>query len=70
MKERLEKQPLTMNAISTHDTKRGEDARARLNVLSDIPEKWMGVTQKWREVNRSLNSLMVTRKFLHPTMNI
>ncbi len=52
MKERLEKQPLTMNAISTHDTKRGEDARARLNVLSDIPGKWMGVTQKWREVNR------------------
>ncbi|QIA09077.1 malto-oligosyltrehalose synthase [Draconibacterium halophilum] len=52
MKERLEKLPLTMNAISTHDTKRGEDARARLNVLSDMPEKWMGVTQKWREVNR------------------
>ncbi len=52
MIERLEKQPLTMNAISTHDTKRGEDARARLNVLSDIPEKWMGVTQKWRELNR------------------
>lgn len=52
MKERLEMQPMTMNVLSTHDTKRGEDARARLNVLSDIPEKWMGVTQKWREVNR------------------
>ena len=51
MKERQEKRPLTMNAISTHDTKRGEDARARLNVLSDIPEKWFGVTKKWREVN-------------------
>ncbi|HKI90075.1 MAG TPA: malto-oligosyltrehalose synthase [Draconibacterium sp.] len=52
MKERLETHPLSMNAISTHDTKRGEDARARLNVLSDIPDKWMGVTQKWREINR------------------
>ena len=51
MKDRQEKHPLTMNAISTHDTKRGEDARARLNVLSDIPEKWMGVTKIWREVN-------------------
>ena len=52
MKERLKKHPLTMNAISTHDTKRGEDARARLNVLSDIPEKWMDVTKKWWEVNQ------------------
>ncbi|HKJ43668.1 MAG TPA: malto-oligosyltrehalose synthase, partial [Sunxiuqinia sp.] len=52
MQERLEKQPLTMNAISTHDTKRGEDARARLNVLSDIPEQWMGTTRQWRKMNR------------------
>ena len=52
MKERQEKQPLTMNAISTHDTKRGEDARARLNVLSDIPEKWMDATKEWRKINQ------------------
>lgn len=54
MKERLEKQPLTMNAISTHDTKRGEDARARLNVLSDVPETWMAATKEWYELNREL----------------
>ena len=52
MKARLEKQPLTMNAISTHDTKRGEDARARLNVLSDIPETWMAATKEWYRLNR------------------
>ena len=52
MKERREMQPLTMNAISTHDTKRGEDARARLNVLSDIPETWMAATKEWYELNR------------------
>ncbi|MFW5774440.1 MAG: hypothetical protein ACOCWD_07140, partial [Tangfeifania sp.] len=52
MKERQEKQPLTMNAISTHDTKRGEDARARLNVLSDVPETWMAATKEWYELNR------------------
>ena len=29
-----------MNATSTHDTKRSEDVRARVNVLSEIPEEW------------------------------
>ena len=52
MQERQEKMPLTMNAISTHDTKRGEDARARLNVLSDIPEEWIKATKLWRELNQ------------------
>ncbi|KLT64343.1 malto-oligosyltrehalose synthase [Pedobacter sp. BMA] len=32
--------PYSMNASSTHDTKRGEDVRARLNVLTDIPKEW------------------------------
>ena len=29
-----------MNATATHDTKRGEDVRARLNVLTEMPEEW------------------------------
>lgn len=49
---RLEHWPMAMNTTSTHDTKRGEDARARLNVLSDLPSKWMEVTRTWREINR------------------
>ncbi|MDQ7950026.1 MAG: malto-oligosyltrehalose synthase, partial [Pedobacter sp.] len=40
MELRLANWPHTMNATATHDTKRGEDVRARLNVLSDIPEDW------------------------------
>ncbi len=52
MHERHEKFPLTMNAISTHDTKRGEDARARLNVLSDLPDDWITVSREWRQINR------------------
>ncbi|WP_343524207.1 malto-oligosyltrehalose synthase [Pedobacter sp.] len=32
--------PFSMNATTTHDTKRGEDVRARLNVLSDMPDEW------------------------------
>ncbi|MDX2272755.1 MAG: malto-oligosyltrehalose synthase [Cyanobacteriota bacterium] len=43
--------PLAMNSTSTHDTKRGEDARARLNVLSEIPEEWEAHLKVWREIN-------------------
>jgi (1->4)-alpha-D-glucan 1-alpha-D-glucosylmutase len=37
---RLSRQPASMTGLSTHDTKRGEDVRARLAVLSEIPETW------------------------------
>jgi (1->4)-alpha-D-glucan 1-alpha-D-glucosylmutase len=37
---RLSGQPASMTGLSTHDTKRGEDVRARLAVLSEIPETW------------------------------
>jgi (1->4)-alpha-D-glucan 1-alpha-D-glucosylmutase len=39
--------PHTMNATSTHDTKRGEDLRARLNVLSEMPEAWEVKLKQW-----------------------
>ena len=55
MKDRQTKWPLSMNATSTHDTKRGEDVRARLNVLSDMPKEWFGKVEEWREMTRSLN---------------
>jgi glycogen debranching enzyme GlgX/malto-oligosyltrehalose synthase len=41
--------PLSMTATSTHDTKRGEDVRARLAVLSEIPEQWTSFAQRMRE---------------------
>ena len=44
--------PHSMNATSTHDTKRGEDARARINVLSEIPEDWEAQLLRWSELNR------------------
>src|SRR4029077_714093 len=37
---RRRKWPGSLNASSTHDTKRSEDVRARLNVLSEIPSEW------------------------------
>jgi (1->4)-alpha-D-glucan 1-alpha-D-glucosylmutase len=51
--ERLERQPFTMNASSTHDTKRGEDTRARIDVLSEIPEEWERSLKQWSEWNSS-----------------
>jgi (1->4)-alpha-D-glucan 1-alpha-D-glucosylmutase len=46
--------PLSMNTTATHDTKRGEDARMRLNLLSAIPEEWIAAVTRWRAINRSL----------------
>ncbi|MCW5978205.1 MAG: malto-oligosyltrehalose synthase [Bryobacteraceae bacterium] len=43
--------PFTMNATSTHDTKRSEDARARINVLSEMPAAWEACLKRWRRWN-------------------
>lgn len=42
-----------MNATSTHDTKRGEDVRARLNVVSEIPDEWEKQVKIWSQINRA-----------------
>jgi (1->4)-alpha-D-glucan 1-alpha-D-glucosylmutase len=44
---RLDHWPTTMTTLSTHDTKRGEDVRARLAVLSEMPEDWAGHLRRW-----------------------
>jgi len=43
--------PHTLNATSTHDTKRSEDVRARINVLSEIPEEWEKHLNQWMRWN-------------------
>lgn len=52
MSERSERWPSALSATSTHDTKRGEDVRARLNVVSEIPGAWKAAVAKWRALNR------------------
>ncbi len=42
-----------MSATATHDTKRGEDVRARLNVLSEVPDEWHQHVRRWSEMNRT-----------------
>ena len=41
-----------MLSSSTHDTKRSEDVRARLDVLSEMPRNWAAHVMKWRRINR------------------
>ncbi len=49
MAETAQRQPNTMLTTSTHDTKRSEDVRARLAVLTEIPERWRKAVAGWLE---------------------
>jgi (1->4)-alpha-D-glucan 1-alpha-D-glucosylmutase len=44
--------PRRMLATSTHDTKRSEDLRARMSLISEIPEQWIAAVRGWSEMNR------------------
>jgi (1->4)-alpha-D-glucan 1-alpha-D-glucosylmutase len=48
--ERLRLWPLSMVTLSTHDTKRGEDVRARLNVISEAPSLWEECVGQWSKM--------------------
>ncbi|NJD69085.1 MAG: malto-oligosyltrehalose synthase [candidate division NC10 bacterium] len=50
--QRREAWPYSLLATSTHDTKRSEDVRARLNVLSEIPDEWKTCLGRWGKLNR------------------
>ncbi len=54
MIRRQKKNPYSLNATSTHDTKRGEDARMRINVLAYLPEEWKQLVQTWHRTNGHL----------------
>jgi len=49
--ERSARFPRAMLATSTHDTKRGEDVRARLNVLSELPSRWEESVRQWASLD-------------------
>ncbi|MBD3882195.1 malto-oligosyltrehalose synthase [Phormidium tenue FACHB-886] len=46
--------PHAANSTATHDTKRGEDVRARINVLSEIPQEWESHVKNWSAINAPL----------------
>ncbi|HTW88592.1 MAG TPA: malto-oligosyltrehalose synthase [Candidatus Binataceae bacterium] len=50
---RLRAWPHALSATSTHDTKRSEDVRARINVLSEIAEAWEAAVERWHQMTAS-----------------
>ena len=46
----LREWPVAMTTLSTHDTKRTEDVRARLAVVSELPAEWAEAVREWREL--------------------
>jgi (1->4)-alpha-D-glucan 1-alpha-D-glucosylmutase len=51
MKQRAREWPHGMTATATHDTKRGEDARARILALTEIPGEWAAAVGRWKLLN-------------------
>ena len=64
--------PQTMNTLSTHDTKRSEDVRARLAVLTEIPGNWRSALNRWSRRNQQFKTGKLpdrnTEYFLYQTL--
>ncbi|MDX2001916.1 MAG: malto-oligosyltrehalose synthase [Chitinophagales bacterium] len=56
MKNRWMNFPHSLNATATHDTKRGEDARMCVNVLSEMPQEWEMQVREWMALNADLKT--------------
>lgn len=57
-RKRAERWPFSMLSTSTHDSKRSEDVRARLDVISEIPKSWTAQAFKWRKANRTRKRML------------
>ena len=51
MQERKVKNFLSFNCTSTHDTKRGEDNRIRINIISELADEWAMLVAQWQQMN-------------------
>ena len=63
--------PLTMNTLGTHDTKRSDDVRARLAVLTELPEEFAAAARRWRQMSSAYRGQEVDRGtewFLYQTL--
>ena len=56
--ERAARWPHSMLTTSTHDTKRSEDVRARLDVLSELPGEWEASARRWAQHNRVFKTIV------------
>jgi (1->4)-alpha-D-glucan 1-alpha-D-glucosylmutase len=64
--------PLTMTTLSTHDTKRADDVRARLAAITEIPGKWKAILSRWSRANAPFQAGKLvdrnTEYFLYQTL--
>ncbi|WP_263358035.1 malto-oligosyltrehalose synthase [Acidicapsa ligni] len=64
--------PLTMTTLSTHDTKRADDVRARLATITEIPGRWRAVLNRWSRMNAQFRTANFpdrnTECFLYQTL--
>jgi (1->4)-alpha-D-glucan 1-alpha-D-glucosylmutase len=64
--------PLTMTTLSTHDTKRADDVRARLAVITEVPGRWKTALRRWSRMNAAFrtgtNPDRNTEYFLYQTL--
>ncbi len=76
MHERVQRYPAALSATSTHDTKRAEDNRARLSILSEIPDAWIAAVIEWRalaeacktKVNGALVPMVDSEYYIYQTI--
>jgi (1->4)-alpha-D-glucan 1-alpha-D-glucosylmutase len=67
-KERRENWPHTLNTTSTHDTKRSEDVRARINVLSELSGEWREHAMRWHQWNQPMKRTVAGQPVPEPNM--
>jgi len=58
LQKRHDKWPFSMNTTMTHDAKRGEDVRARINVLSEVPDQWDRCLNSWCRMNAARTKII------------
>jgi (1->4)-alpha-D-glucan 1-alpha-D-glucosylmutase len=66
--ERQARWPWALSASSTHDTKRSEDVRARLNALSELPQEWQENLALWSTVNEPLAVVLEDERVPDPNV--
>lgn len=59
--ERVRTRPHSLLSTSTHDSKRGEDVRARIDVLSEMPDEWHDALGRWSRLNRGKKTRIDSR---------
>ncbi|MCA9498027.1 MAG: malto-oligosyltrehalose synthase, partial [Nitrospira sp.] len=67
MQDRATQWPASLSTTSTHDTKRSEDVRARINVLSEIPTEWRQHLRTWSRLNKKAKQTINDQ--LAPSLN-